>query len=490
MAHFFTENLISVFFFYGLAFFSMGLAILIEVTRASELDFSHSLKLLAGFGLVHGSHEWFEMGLIIRTSLTGQVEEEWVYYLRLVLLGVSFLFLVAFGARLIIGPGKNRLKLMMVFLVLGLWSLGLVVIFSSGHTRAQLVAADVYTRYSLAIPGAALTTWGLLLQRRAFQKMGMPRFSLDVTIAALAFAFYGGIGQLFATPSMIFPSAILNTNAFLNWFGFPIQGFRALTAIIAAVFIIRSLRAFDEENQRRIRALSEAQSAERERLIATRAELLHRTVQAQELERRRIAHELHDETGQTLTALGLGLRGLTQTIPVEPGLAVRQAKELESLATDGIAGLQRMVAGLHPPQLDELGLLAALRWFAQEINNRYNLPVSITGTPDTGQVTDEIRLVLFRIVQEAITNTVRHAHASHVQVNLEITDALIRLVVSDDGQGFDVNAVLGGSERQCIGLLGMIERSTLVGGECQIRSMPGAGTTVEVSISRVADQAH
>ncbi len=488
MAQFFTENLIGVFFFYGLAFFSMGLAILIEVTRSSELDFAQALKLLAGFGLVHGSHEWFEMGLIIRTSLTGQVEEAWVYYLRLILLGISFLFLVAFGARLIIGPGKSRLKVIMVLLVLGLWGLGLILIFSGGHTRAQLVAADVYTRYSLAIPGAALTTWGLLLQRRVFQKMGMPRFSLDVTIAAFAFAFYGGIGQLFATPSMIFPSAIFNANVFLTWFGFPIQGFRALMAIIAAVFIIRSLRAFDEENQRRIKTLSQAQILERERLMATRAELLHRTVQAQELERRRIAHELHDETGQTLTALGLGLRGLTQTIPAEPDRAVRQARELETLATAGIEELQRLVAGLHPPQLDELGLLAALRWFAQETTSRYNLPILVSGRANGEQVPDEIRLVLFRITQEAITNTVRHAQATQVQITLDVSASLIRLVVADDGKGFDVNAVLGGSEPQCIGLLGMIERSGLVGGECEIRSAPGAGTTVEVSIKRVAEQ--
>jgi signal transduction histidine kinase len=489
MAHFFTDNLIGVFFFYGLAFFAMGLAILVEVTRASELDFAQALKLLAGFGLVHGSHEWFEMGLIIHTSLTGKVEEDWVFYLRLVLLGISFLLLVAFGARLIIGPGKIRLKLMMIAMVIGLWGLGLAVILSSSPpTRAQLVAADVYTRYSLAIPGAALTTWGLLLQRRVFQKLGMPRFGLDVAIAAVAFALYGGIGQLFTSPSTVFPSEFFNATAFINWFGFPIQGFRALMAIIAAVFIIRSLRAFDEESQRRIQVLSDAQMAERERLIATRAELLHRTVQAQELERRRIAHELHDETGQTLTALGLGLRGLTQTIPVEPERAVRQAQELETLATNGIAELQRMVSGLHPPQLDELGLLAALRWFAQEIKRRYQLPVDVNGSPDEGQTSDEIRLVLFRIVQEAITNTVRHARATRVRVNLEVTDALILLEITDDGQGFDVNSVLGGSEHQCIGLLGMIERATLVGGDCQIRSEPGAGTTVEVRISRVANK--
>ena len=486
MAHFFTDNLIGVFFFYGLAFFSMGLAVLLEISHSSELDFAQSLKYLAGFGLVHGSHEWFEMGLIIRLSLTGEVEDDWVYYLRLLLLGISFILLVAFGARLIIGPGKPRLMLWIILAAISLWGIGLILILSGVPiTRAQLVAADVYTRYSLAIPGAALTTWGLLLQRRAFQKVGMARFSLDVAIAAIAFAFYGGIGQLFASPSTIFPSTYLNAVVFLTWFGFPIQGFRALTAIIAAIFIIRSLRAFDEENRRRIHQLGDAQRAEQEHLIALRAELLHRTVQAQEFERQRIAHELHDATGQTLTALGLGLRGLTQTVPVEPQRAIQQAQELESLATNGIADLQRIVSGLHPPQLDELGLLAALRWYAQEITARYNLPITVTGSQDAELQDPEVRLVLFRIVQEAITNTIRHAQASQVLVSLDIDAQEICLLVFDDGKGFDVDAVLGGREYKCIGLLGMIERSALIGGRCEIRSQPGSGVTVEVRISRV-----
>jgi len=485
MAHFFTDNLIGVFFFYGLAFFSMGLAVLLEVSHSSELDFAQSLKFLAGFGLVHGSHEWFEMGLIIRSSLTGEAEADWVYYLRLLLLGISFLLLVAFGARLIIGPGKPRLILLIILAAIGLWGIGLILILSGDPiTRAQLVAADVYTRYSLAIPGVALTTWGLLLQRRAFQKVGMARFSLDVAIAAIAFAFYGGIGQLFASPSTIFPSTYLNAVVFLTWFGFPIQGFRALTAIIAAVFIIRSLRAFDEENRRRIQQLNYAQLAEQERLIALRAELLHRTVQAQEFERRRIAHELHDATGQTLTALGLGLRGLTQTVLVEPQRAIEQAQELESLATNGIADLQQIVSGLHPPQLDELGLLAALRWYAEEITARYNLPITVIGSQDAELQDPEVRLVLFRIVQQAITNTIRHAQANQVLVSLDIDAQEICLLVFDDGKGFDVNAVLGGREYKCIGLLGMIERSALIGGKCEIRSQPGRGVTVEVRISR------
>ena len=485
MAHFFTDNLIGVFFFYGLAFFSMGLAVILEVSHSSDLDFARSLKYLAGFGLVHGSHEWFEMGLIVRTSLTGEVEPEWVFYLRLLLLAISFLLLVAFGARLIIGPGRQRLMLAVMITVICLWGVGLIMIIpGASPTRAQLVAADVYTRYSLAIPGAALTTWGLLLQRRAFQKLGMGRFGLDVAIAALAFAFYGGIGQLFASPSTIFPSAYIHAGTFLSWFGFPIQGFRALMAIIAAVFIIRSLRAFDEENRRRIQVLTDAQLAEQERLIGLRAELLHRTVQAQELERQRIAHELHDETGQTLTALGLGLRSLAQTIPNDLQNALRQVQRLEGLATNGIADLQRLVYGLHPPQLDELGLMAALRWYAQQISERYNLNVAVTGSQTVEQVPDEVRLVLFRIVQEAVTNTIRHAEASQVQVSLDVSQSEVNLVISDNGKGFDVDAVLGGSELKCLGLMGMIERATLIGGDCQIKSYPGHGVTIHARVAR------
>jgi signal transduction histidine kinase len=166
--------------------------------------------------------------------------------------------------------------------------------------KNQTLAADVYTRYSLAIPGAALTVWGLLVQRRKFFQAGMSGFGRDVSLAALAFGLYGGIGQLFASPSAIFPSPYINAEVFLRWFGFPIQVFRAAMACLAAVFIIRSLRAFEVESRRREEKLRDEQGAEQHRLEELRSELLHRTVQAQESERQRIARELHDETGPTI----------------------------------------------------------------------------------------------------------------------------------------------------------------------------------------------
>jgi signal transduction histidine kinase len=486
MQDFFTNNIIAVFFFYGLAFFSMGLAVLLEISHSSELDFARALRPLAVFGLVHGCHEWFEMGLLIHNRLTGKTEPDWVFYVRLLLLGISFLFLVAFGANLILGLEKTRLKTIMLAVIASLWVLGLIIVLDAPNpTRTQLIAADVYTRYALAIPGAVLTTWGLLLQRKRFIEAGMGSFAMDVTGAAVAFALYGGIGQLFASTSAVFPSPYINSALFLSWFGIPIQVFRALTAILAAFFIIRSLRAFDEENRRRIQALSDAQKVEQQRLRDLQGELLRRTVQAQELERQRIARELHDETGQTLTALGLGLSGLTQSITSKPTQAVQQAQQLQQLAGNGLVELQRLVSGLHPPQLDELGLAAALRWYAQEISERFKLPVTVTSSVNETEISDEVRLTLFRIAQEAITNTVRHAYATWVKVNLAMRGTDILLSVQDNGRGFNANLVLNGSDRSCLGLLGMIERAGLIGGTCRIQSSPGEGTTVEVQVSSV-----
>jgi signal transduction histidine kinase len=484
MTEFFTRNIIGVYFFYGLSFFSMGLAVLLEVGHSSELYFARSLRPLAAFGLLHGSHEWFEMFLLIHPGIIIGTGLWTISIARMILLSTSFFMLLAFGASLVFGRTSSSIKLTAILAVLSLWTIGLYwVIRDQPSETSRILAADVYTRYAVAIPGAALTAWGLILQRQSFEKAGMVSFGKDVVLAAIAFALYGGVGQLFASPSAIFPSNYLNADAFAQWFGFPIQVFRATMACMAAIFIIRSLRAFEVENKRRLVVLQETQAAERQRLEDLRNELFHRTVRAQEAERQRIARELHDETGQTLTALGMGLRGLVETANANPVKAAQQAIQLESLAMKGVEELQRLVGGLHPPQLDDLGLLAALRSYANEINRRFSLEVNILTAGPGPELPPDVRIVLFRIAQEAITNIVRHAQASRVTIRIDRCDASLKMQVEDNGSGFDVDHTLRrGLERPCLGLLGMMERATLVGGTCTIRSSPGQGTCVEVSV--------
>jgi len=485
MADFFARSFIEVYFFYGLSFFSMGLVVLLESGHASELDFARALRPLAGFGLIHGSHEWFEMFMLIHPNEASDPANWYIVPVRLFLLSFSFMLLLAFGATLIAGPAKPLLRWKMMLTVCFFWLVGLIwVAVTQPVASSRVIAMDVYTRYALAIPGAVLTTWGLILQRKKFIQAGLKVFARDVSLAAIAFGLYGGIGQLFATSSAIYPSSYINATVFMDWFGFPIQAFRGLMACMAAVFIIRSLRAFEVENRRQIEALRETQSAERQRLEEFRTELLHQTVKAQETERQRIAAELHDEIGQTLTALGMGLRGLSETAIANPQRASQQANQLEKLAGNGLEELQHLVTGLYPPQLDELGLLAALRWYAVEMKNRFNLQVDINHRGKPIELLEEVRAVLYRIAQEAITNIVRHANTGRADIRLYFTETDVYLAIEDHGDGFDVDKTvkMRGTERPCWGLIGMMERSALIRGRINIHSEPGKGTLIEVSV--------
>jgi signal transduction histidine kinase len=485
MTEFFTNNIIIIYFFYGLSFFVMGFAVMLEFGHSSKLDFARALRPLIGFGLIHGSHEWFEMFLLIRDRISGPYAAAWVLPVRLTALAASFLFLIAFGARLITGVEKRRLYIAMLSTITAIWIIGLLgVVFNESSPSIRAVATDVYTRYALAIPGAALTVWGLLIQRRKFIQLRMSSFGNDVLVAAVAFGLYGGIGQLFASPSIIFPSSYLNTEVFLQWFGFPVQVFRAVVAIIAATFITRSLRAFEAESNQRIEELRAAQLAEQGRLEQLRAELLHRTVIAQESERQRIARELHDETGQTLTALGMGLRGMSETILTNHTRAIEQAGQLERLAMDGVEELQRLVSGLHPPQLDDLGLLAALRWYSADVSRHTGIVIDLVNSGTKPKISSDIRAVVFRIAQEAINNVIRHAEASRIDIQLEYTENNIYLRVYDNGKGFNTDSMWKKKpgEPTAWGLLGMVERASLVGGSCNILSNPGKGTLIEVNV--------
>jgi len=492
MTAFFVHNFILVYFIYGLSFFSMGLAVFLELTHSSELDFSRALRPLAAFGLIHGSHEWFEMFLLIYKHPGEEAIGQWVYTVRLVLLASSFLMLLTFGALLIQGIFTRKAILVSSLVPCVIWAAGLVWVLNMDMPLTdRQIAGDVYTRYSLAVPGAILTGLGLWIQRKRFIKEGMRWLGTDVTLAAFAFVFYGIIGQIFASPSTIFLAPYLNADVFLQWFGFPIQVFRALMAILAAIFIIRSLRSLEVSRSRNLEMLRQAQLAEHKMSEELRSELLHRTVDAQETERQRIARELHDETGQTLTALGMGLRGLSENIQENPSRAIEQAHQLEGLTTAGIAELQRLVTDLHPPQLDDLGLSAALRWFVGEVSNSTGLNISVISSPQTLNLPLKLRIILFRIAQEAVTNIVRHSLATRSSIQLKRTTQEVQMTIEDNGRGFVFDRekiIKQGQGRTSWGLVGMIERAALVGGTCNISSRLGQGTTIEVRLPIVEEE--
>lgn len=195
---------------------------------------------------------------------------------------------------------------------------------------------------------------------------------------------------------------------------------------------------------------------------------------AQEEERKRIAREMHDDTAQALTSVLVRLRLLERSAEDErlrAGLT-----ELRDITGAALEGVRRLAIDLRPPMLDDLGLEAALRSYVQDFSRRW--PTGATFTSGrVGRVPPDVELVLYRIVQEALSNVARHANASQALVRLTRRGRALRMVIEDDGCGFDVDAVRG-SRESGLGLFGMEERLALVGGSLRVESAVGRGTRV------------
>jgi signal transduction histidine kinase len=471
---------VAIYFFYGLAFFSMGLLVAMEGGRSTDARLRMALRPLAGFGLVHAVHEWIEMFELV-AGFDPHTEPTLFSAVELSLLAFSFLSLAAFGSYLVLGSESTwRVSLIIPLAMEAIWVFGLAA-FKGHYAPADIPAiTDVWTRYSLAIPAGLLAASGLIVQQHAFRRTGLVRFGRDSLWASVAFGWYSLVGQLFTMPSKLPPSTFLNSELFLNTFGFSIQMLRAVSAIFASIFVIRFLRAFQVEGDRKIADLQAERLHESRQREQLRAELFRKVVSAQESERQRIARDLHDETGQSLTAIGMGLRGLSDETNEKRRLAT--LTQLQSLTSDSLRELQRIIADLRPAHLDDLGLSATLRWYASRIHELTSIQVRVDIEGDEPTLDDAVKITIFRIVQEALNNVIKHSKATNVNVHLDYRDKKAIIFIRDNGQGFNMNAVQSRIGRVSLGLAGMEERAMLLGGTLEVHSRPDYGTQVDAEI--------
>jgi len=202
---------------------------------------------------------------------------------------------------------------------------------------------------------------------------------------------------------------------------------------------------------------------------------------AQEEERKRIARELHDETIQSLVVLA---RQLDDIASSGKGLSEYKKIQLDILReriNNVMADVRRLSQDLRPPALDRLGLLPALEWLASDIGKRSGMDIKVTMRGVSRRFSPEVELVLFRVAQEALRNTLRHSQATSADIAVEFGEKLIRITVRDNGKGFYLQEKTGDLiKRGRLGLTGMRERIQLVGGSLKISSRPGKGTTVTI----------
>jgi len=237
--------------------------------------------------------------------------------------------------------------------------------------------------------------------------------------------------------------------------------------VLAALTIRRTLRLENELQKR----YEEGQRTQQEL-----KELSARLVSAQEEERRAISRELHDEVGQSLSALLMEAGNAAARVPQDSAEVRRHVESIKKLAEASVNVIRNMTLLLRPSMLDDFGLVPALEWQAREVSKRTGLRVHVTAAETATELPDDLRTCIYRVVQEALHNCARHAHARTVKVVVKQEARRIVLSVEDDGAGFDARRVRG------LGLVGMEERVNHLGGAFEIVSRPGGGTKLEVEL--------
>jgi signal transduction histidine kinase len=198
-----------------------------------------------------------------------------------------------------------------------------------------------------------------------------------------------------------------------------------------------------------------------------------------EEERSHIAREIHDELGQQLTVLKMDVLGLSKKLGDQDAVIQQKIRDITELLDSTVRSVRRISSELRPSLLYNLGLDAAIEWHLKEFGKRSGLKTIFIEPAGEVKIPDPVKNGLFRIFQESLTNVSRHANATKVIVSLEQKDGLLILTIEDDGQGFEQAGI---GAKLTLGILGMRERSEMMGGKYAMQSAPGQGTTVAVAV--------
>ncbi len=475
------QLLFFVYFFYGLAFVGMGIAMLLESGRSPGLAEARLLRPLAAFGLIHGSHEWLESYLIQAEAL-GQPMPDFLPWLQIGIFTVSFIPLMIYAilTLLQVSPRLSR-KHALWFCLFGIYAIGILASACVSYRDSPLPwhsLIDCMTRYLLAFPAALLSSLALRAQGRSASREGRHALANSLLLGAYSFAVYA-IAQFIVPPLDMFPASVLNKDAFLAFAGFPIQAVRAVMAALITVGLVRGTQVVEQERRTQFLAMQQARLEAVEQQDALRRDLLRHTVQAQEDERARVARELHDETAQMLTAISLDLATLKTVVPRNKDVNTL-IDRLQKTGKEMSKGLYRLVHELRPAQLDVLGLSYALRTWTERDCCSSGLQVNLRVEGQERRLDPVIETVFFRVMQEALANVTRHAGVQEAELRLQYLPERVSMRISDHGCGFD--PAMNFSPPRGWGLAGMRERVDSIGGEMNITSELGKGTTIEISV--------
>ena len=458
---FFSLNREVIFFVYGLGFFILGFAIILQSQKSSRLELARSLRWLAVFGITHGLNEWGDLFIPIQAQYLSNPILRLLDILQLILLAVSFACLFEFGVSML--NAVNRLRWLHGFplILLAGWAFAIffVILPLEPDLKMWQHDANALARYFIGFPGGLLAGYGLRMYTvRRIQPLNVPVIFSTLRITGVSLGIYAVLGGLIPPPVNFFPGNILNTHTFEQLIGVPPILFRTLISIVIVVAIIRSLEVFDLETQRTIERLEQQQiiSAEHERL----------------------ARELHDGAIQKVYTAGLLVESASRLTKQGTELGVRLERAVIVL-NDAIADLRHNLAELHHPNIlqsmepisDLFRKIGQEPYYNSLVNISVDLKVSDEKVLSTAR-TDHIRA----IVNDALANVVRHAKARNVKLQVTDLGERLKIEILDDGIGLPPDVQAG------YGLRNMRDRSRLLNGEINFSASSHKGTSITLEI--------
>jgi signal transduction histidine kinase len=456
-------NWVVLYFVYGQVFFITGLVTGLQWRRRSHLELARSLPWLAAFGVAHGLNEWGYIFIPLQATYLGDTAVQVMVIAHLLLLAVSFFFLLQYGVELVLPlmPRQRWLRALPVTMLL-LWATAVLLRgLAAGSSLDTLFnVGDALSRYLLCLPGAVLSGVGLLRQAAQVRKTGLTRIGSYLTGAAVAFLAYAVMGGLLVPAAPFFPANVVNYSLLDSTIRIPAPVFRSICGAAMAVFVVRSLDIFHVETDRRMAAMEQAQ------LLAE--------------DRERIGRELHDGIIQQIYASGLSLEVARQLASEQPTQAQARMQAVMQALNHTIEDIRRYIFDLRAAEQSR-GLENVLEDLVREVRLDTLLEADLEVVGQRCCALDSQSSHIAQIAREALSNVIQHAQATRVTVNLSYLGTEARLMVADNGRGVDL-ATLGSGDNAGQGLANMLARARLLGGTLNFESEPGYGFRLVLTV--------
>lgn len=468
MEYIYEQNIYLIYFTYGLVFFVMGFTVAIQArnySNISNLVLAKKLWLLAAFGLTHGLVEWAQVFIPIQAVYVSQGVVDSLILIHQLVNVTSYLFLFHFGLALI--KPKNLIIRNIPNILFTIWLTSFIyfILFSTVSLDWLAVSSEVWTRYLLAFPASAISSYAFILQWKSIKGVTHKKVASNFLAASIVFGVYAIVAGLIVPPASFVPATIINTKFFLNTFGIPVQLIRALSGMAMAYFVINGLEVFRIESARQIED----------------AKILRTVYQ----ERGRISRDLHDGIIQSIYAVGLNLENSLYFVKDHQLELKKHIDDSMVQLNYVVKDIRNYIMNINPTNFYELNLELGVKnliTIYQEKFGIYFYLEEVKGK-QSFDLSEEQRGNFYHIILEVFTNITKHSNASYVTTSIEFNKDAILCFIKDDGQGFDLSSQLSNKNKGSgQGITNMFERAESLKAKLDIESSPQKGTSVSINI--------